>query len=202
MKKSNLLIAVAVLAVVQLANGCGAEEEAETTAAGEATVPAATAGAFTLASTSFGDGEEIPDKHACEDEGGANTSPQLSWSGAPEGTASYAIVMDDETPPCGRGDDACMHWSVFNIPVDVSSLGEGEDMAAIPGVALGRNYTGGNGYAGPCPPEPHVYKITIYALDGAAPLLKSGEAYTRSGFEAEFARYILGSETLEGSFTP
>ena len=144
----------------------------------------------------------MPDICACEDLGGSDISPELSWSNPPAGTTSYAVVMDDETPPCGQGDQACLHWSVFNLPADKISLAAGEDVSAVSGIALGRNYTGTDGYAGPCPPAAHVYNITVYALGQDAPVVKSGGAYTRSSFEEEYAAFILGSDTLQGTFKP
>lgn len=196
------MITLALAATALLfAPGCGAKDES-TTATDSNTAAGTGSASFTLASTSLANRGDIPDKFACEDEGGSDRSPQLSWSNPPAGTASYAIVMDDETPPCGKGDSACMHWSVFNIPAGRTSLAEGEDLAAVSGIALGRNYTGANGYAGPCPPNPHVYKITVYALKEGEPMIKSGGAYTRSSFEQESGAFIIGSDTLEATFTP
>lgn len=196
----RVTVSVLFAAAALLLGGCGSEDGV-TAPAGGAT-DGAGASSFALASASFESGTAIPDVYACEDEGGSDISPQLSWTNTPGGTAAYAVVMDDETPPCGKGDGACMHWSVFNIPADKMSLAEGEDVGAITGIALGRNYTGSDGYAGPCPPGPHVYKISVYALAEGAPIVKSGSAFTRSSFESEYAAYILASDTIEASFTP
>lgn len=64
---------------------------------------------FELSSTAFTSGGEIPVIHACEDLGGNNYSPQLSWQNAPENTDSFVIIVDDETAPCGTGANACVH---------------------------------------------------------------------------------------------
>lgn len=203
MRQIALSIAVGLAGMALFLNSaCGEEEDTTATTASTGAMDTATVASFSLTSAAFIAGKEIPDEQACEDEGGSDVSPAVAWSDPPEGTVSYAIIMDDETPPCGSGDGACMHWSVFNIPLDVTSLETGEDPTAIPGVTVGRNYTGSDGYAGPCPPQAHVYKVTIYALAGGAPVVESSKAYTRSSFEAGFASFILGQDTVEGSFTP
>jgi hypothetical protein len=200
----NGFLYLAAIVLMALA-GCGSEDSTDVEATADTASPnseAETVASFTLTSTSFDSGGAIPEEFACEDEGGNDISPQLSWSDPPVGTSSYAIVMDDEIAPCGSGDDACMHWSVFNIPADVTALGEGEDPTEHAGVTLGRNYTGGDGYAGPCPPEAHLYKITVFALADGAPLIQTGDAVTRSRFESRNAEFILGSDTIQGTFTP
>ncbi|WP_322098855.1 YbhB/YbcL family Raf kinase inhibitor-like protein [Microvirga roseola] len=53
---------------------------------------------------------------------GENASPPLSWSGAPEGTRSFAVVVDDPDAP---GDKPFTHWVAYNIPADTTSLREG-----------------------------------------------------------------------------
>lgn len=203
MQLASAVLFMVAIAVMSAPAGCGADNGSATGAAspGDETVPSAP-GAFVLSSPAFTHRGDIPRDYACEDKGGRDVSPPLSWSNPPAGTAAYAVIMDDETPPCGKGGGACMHWSVFNLPADRTGLAEGEDLGAEAGIAMGRNYTGGNGYAGPCPPGPHVYKITVYALGPGAPMVKSGEAQNRSTFAAYFAGYILDSDTIEGTLTP
>ena len=163
---------------------------------------------FSLQSQNFSDGGEIPRVHACVALGGNNLSPALSWenppNGMPSGTASYALIMDDEDPPCGTGDSACRHWMVYNIPATINTFSVGQKVTDISGVTEGTNYTGAIGYAGPCPADKHTYKFTIYALKLAEPwpFLVSGTALTRSQFEATYKDQILGSSTLIGTFTP
>src|SRR5437868_12714790 len=83
---------------------------------------------FTLTSTTFKDGQMMPRKVAnnlsnnanCV---GQNVAPQLSWSGAPEGTKSFAILMED---PEGRGGAGVHHWVAYGISPTVTSFAEGE----------------------------------------------------------------------------
>ena len=106
--------------------------------------------------------------------------------------------MDDED--CGAGDRACRHWSVFNIPLNVTSLKAGEDPGAIDGVTQGSNYLGKEGYAGPCPPSQHTYRITVFALDGGAPRVDKGAEMNRAKFQSKYGQHILGSATIAGTY--
>lgn len=99
---------------------------------------------------------------------GENTSPQLSWANAPEGTKSFAITMYDPDAPTGSG---WWHWVVFDIPANVNELvanaGNLElDLTPENAIQSVTNY-GVAGYGGPCPPEGHglhQYIITVHAL--------------------------------------
>lgn len=96
---------------------------------------------------------------------GGNLSPALEWSGAPEGTASFALMMHDPDAPTGSG---WWHWAAFNLPADTTSLPEGASAHAMPeGSIESRTDFGAPGYGGACPPEgggAHAYAITLYAL--------------------------------------
>jgi Raf kinase inhibitor-like YbhB/YbcL family protein len=111
---------------------------------------------FALTSEAFAPGEPIPRRHSCE---GEDVSPTLVWSDAPEGTRSFALVVDDPDAP--RGTFA--HWLAWGIDAATRRLGEGERPAHE-----GRNDFGRTGYGGPCPPPghgPHRYSFRLYALD-------------------------------------
>jgi Raf kinase inhibitor-like YbhB/YbcL family protein len=95
---------------------------------------------------------------------GGNTSPQLSWSGAPAGTKSFALTLYDPDAPTGSG---WWHWIVVNIPASTTKLDAGASGRNLPAGALElRTDFGKPGYGGPCPPPgaPHHYVITISAL--------------------------------------
>ena len=99
---------------------------------------------------------------------GKNISPELKWSGAPEGTKSFAITVYDPDAPTGSG---WWHWVVYNIPATVTELTEGAGDSAgtkLPqGAMQGRTDFGGPGFGGACPPKgdkPHPYIFTVYAL--------------------------------------
>lgn len=104
---------------------------------------------------------------------GGNISPDLSWSGAPEGTNYFAITAFDPDAPTGSG---WWHWLVVNIPASVLSLeaGAGSTGGLLPAGALQtRTDFGQAGYGGACPPlgnPPHRYIFTVYALKDKVPV--------------------------------
>lgn len=120
---------------------------------------------FRLDSPAFTPGGEIPRKHTCE---GADVSPALSWSQAPAGTKSIALIVDDpDAPDPAAPKLVWVHWVVYNLPPEVTSLAEGVKAGALPGGALdGLNDWKQTGWRGPCPPVGrHRYFFRLYALD-------------------------------------
>src|SRR4029079_13252956 len=88
--------------------------------------------------------------------GGEDVSPQLSWSGAPDGTQSYAVTVLDPDAPTGSG---FWHWAVADIPADVSELPTAVGEAAnpkLPGDAFQLRHDGGSAdFIGAAPPAGH-----------------------------------------------
>jgi len=114
-----------------------------------------------IKSSSFNHEDMIPAKYTCD---GANISPPLSWSGAPEKTKSFTLICDDPDAPVGLW----VHWVIFDIPATVNSLPEKVSrQEEIPGLGKnGKNTSGHLGYDGPCPPGgTHRYYFKLYALD-------------------------------------
>lgn len=126
---------------------------------------------LTLTSTAFSHGERIPERHTCE---GDDLSPPLAWSGAPKGTASFALLCDDPDAPRGTWH----HWAVFDIPADTSALREGYPPdAAVGRVRQAVTDFGRTGYGGPCPPPGHGihhYFFKLLALNVARLDLPAG----------------------------
>ena len=125
-----------------------------------------------LTSESFTDGDYLANDHVLSEAygfgcAGGNLSPQLSWSGAPEGVGSFALTCFDPDAPTGSG---FWHWVAVNIPANVTSLalGAGSGEGSMPDGALQtRTDFGAPGYGGPCPPEgdhPHRYLFTLHAV--------------------------------------
>jgi Raf kinase inhibitor-like YbhB/YbcL family protein len=127
------------------------------------------AGKLTLTSTDIAPGGHIADAQVFNGFGckGANVSPALSWSGAPSGTKSFALLVHDPDAPTGSG---WWHWVVYNIPAGTTSLAQGagdpQQHLLPPGTMQGRTDFGSAGYGGPCPPPgaPHHYHFRLYAL--------------------------------------
>lgn len=157
---------------------------------------------FALTSENYNDGTAIPLTHACTALGGSNASPQFSWTNSPADTAKYALIMDDETSPCGTGSLACVHWALFNIPASNTSLVSDVDTSTIDGSVEGNTYIPTTDYEGPCPPSAHIYKTTVYALDSSMVAISANASFTRSTFESEYADNILDQAEITGTFTP
>jgi Raf kinase inhibitor-like YbhB/YbcL family protein len=155
-------IASACLAATTLA---GAEPQATQEPGGAA----AGAGKFSLTSPDIVQGKKIPERQVFNSSGctGQNVSPAVSWSNAPAGTKSFALVMHDPDAPTGGG---WWHWIVYNLPADVTSLpadaGDPKKNLMPTGVVQGHSDYGTPGYGGPCPPpgKPHHYYLRLYAL--------------------------------------
>jgi Raf kinase inhibitor-like YbhB/YbcL family protein len=87
------------------------------------------------------------------------SSPPINWAGAPAGTKSIALVVDDSNAPIAP----YVYWVVFDIGPATSALLEGQ---LPPGARQARGTAGYDRYDPPCPgPGGHVYRFTVYALD-------------------------------------
>jgi Raf kinase inhibitor-like YbhB/YbcL family protein len=103
--------------------------------------------------------DQVLNNFGCE---GKNISPDLEWSGAPEGTKSFMITAYDPDVPTGSG---WWHWVVFDIPASTNSVAAGAgDLPA--GAIQSRTDFGAPGYGGACPPPGamHRYQFTVIAL--------------------------------------
>src|SRR5204862_5506986 len=147
--------------------------------------------------SAFSANEAIPLRYT---DYGQKISPSLAWSHGPAGTKSFAIIVDDpDAKP-----KLVNHWSIFNIPADVTELPEG-----MPGdprlmqpkdAAQGTNTHGSVGYAGPHPPpgDPaHHYHFQVFALD--APL-ELPVAPQRAAILRAMQGHVLGAGELVGEF--
>ncbi|HEV7245875.1 MAG TPA: YbhB/YbcL family Raf kinase inhibitor-like protein [Shinella sp.] len=156
---------------------------------------AASAQDFKLSSSSIAEGAQLASSFVfagfgCE---GGNQSPQLSWSGAPEGTKSFAITAYDPDAPTGSG---WWHWNAVNIPASVTSLelgasGDGKMPAGT--VEIANDY-GAAGFGGACPPpgEVHRYVFTVHALATDRLELPENPSNALAGF-------MIGANTIESA---
>jgi Raf kinase inhibitor-like YbhB/YbcL family protein len=159
---------------------------------------------LTLKSADFNDGDYLAGKHllaaafgfGCD---GGNESPQLSWSGAPEGTKSFAVMCYDPDAPTGSG---FWHWVVVDIPRTVTSLatnaGAPSGANLPPGAMQIRTDFGAPGYGGPCPPpgHPHRYIFTLFAVGADSLPLTPDSTAAVAGFMLNAA--ALEKATLMG----
>lgn len=150
--------------------------------------------AFAISTTSFPSGGDIPRKFTCD---GADVSPALSWSGAPDATQAFALVADDPDAPVGTW----THWVLYDLPASTTSLPEGvskvDELGS--GGRQGRNDFRRIGYGGPCPPpgKPHRYFFKLYALD-ARLNLKPGAS--KQEVEQAMQGHVLAEAELMGKY--
>ena len=122
-------------------------------------------GAFTLTSPVFEAGGVIPVEYTCE---GADRSPPLEWSGAPGGTQSFALIVDDPDAPDPKAPkQTWVHWVLYDIPAESTGLTAGAGTSGGPsGARDGLNSWKRATYGGPCPPiGRHRYFHKLFALD-------------------------------------
>jgi Raf kinase inhibitor-like YbhB/YbcL family protein len=133
---------------------------------------------------------------------GDNISLPLDWAAGPDGTKSYALVMEDPDAPVKPL--PVVHWLLWNIPPKVRRLDEHLpatlELASPSGARQGKNVKGKAGYLGPKPPEgnlPHHYNVQIFALDCVLDLPAGSD---RHQFLAACDGHVLASGVLVGKF--
>jgi len=150
-----------------------------------------------LTSKAFKNGGEIPSRYTCQ---GEDISPPLSWSGVPAGTKSLALIVDDpDAPDPAHPKMTWVHWVLFNIPPQVTTLSEGVKEAELPPrVKSGLNDWQRTGYGGPCPPiGRHRYFFKLYALDR---VLDDLELPSKADLEAAMKGHVLAKAVLIGTY--
>ncbi len=145
-----------------------------------------------LTSPAFANGEAIPREHTCD---GEDRAPRLAWRGAPEGTKSLALIVDDpDAPDPAAPRQTYVHWVMYDIPPSVSAL----DGDAPSGARDGTNDWKRTGYGGPCPPiGRHRYFFKLYALDT---MLGDLDEPTKAELERAMRAHVLEQAQLMGTY--
>ena len=149
--------------------------------------------ALTITSPAFQSGRGIPAACTCD---GEDVSPPLRWSGAPAGTQSFALIVEDPDAPRGTW----THWVVYNIPSDEQELPEHlPAREQLPnGTRQGLTDFRCVGYGGPCPPSgTHRYVFTLYALGVMLPV---APAATKAQLRKAMAGHSLAHAELIGTY--
>ena len=150
-----------------------------------------------ITSTAFQAGGSIPSKYTCEDR---DLSPPLAWSGAPPGTKTFALIVDDpDAPDPAKPQRVYVHWVLYNIPATTIALPENASKKGLPkGAVQGKNDWGKAEYGGPCPPiGRHRYFFKLYALDTELTGLSSP---TKGDLERAMNGHVLESGELIGTY--
>lgn len=141
-----------------------------------------------ITSSAFTNNGSIPSKYTCD---GEDISPPLSFVNIPKNAKSIALIMDDPDAPVGT----FVHWVVWNISPDKTTISEGEKLPAI----QGRTDFGKIGYGGPCPPSgTHRYFFKLYALDN---ILGLTEGSTKQDLEKAMINHIIDQAKLIGKYS-
>ena len=150
--------------------------------------------ALVITSSAFSEGQAIPNRYTCD---GPDVSPDLAWSGVPEGASSLALICDDPDAPMGTW----VHWVLFNIPADTEALPAEMPSDAIleNGARHGTNDFRKLGYGGPCPPGgTHRYFFKLYALNTE---LNLDSGVTKSELLEAMEGHILAEGQLMGTYS-
>jgi len=146
-----------------------------------------------ITSPAFGHRDTIPAKHTGE---GEDVSPALSWSGAPDGTQAFAVLCHDPDAPLIKpASYGFVHWLLYDVPAEVTSLDEGTGVGAT-----GYTDFGETGYKGPMPPGGHGvhhYYFWVIALDRQLDL---EPGLTLEQFLAKAEPHALGMDRLIGTY--
>jgi Raf kinase inhibitor-like YbhB/YbcL family protein len=151
--------------------------------------------AFALTSPAFSGGGSIPREYTCE---GPDISPALEWTGAPAGTQSFALIVDDPDAPDPKAPKMTwVHWVLYDIPASATGLPKGVKQLPA-GTREGINDWKRTGYGGPCPPiGRHRYFHKLYALDAALGDLKNPR---KPDLEHAMQGHILAQAELMGTY--
>ena len=155
------------------------------------------ANAFSLRSRMFDHGGPIPRRHTCQ---GEDLSVPVEWDGAPSGTKSYALIVDDpDAPDPAAPRVVWTHWVLYNVPAEAKALKEAVKPNELPpGTLEGLNDWKRTGYGGPCPPiGRHRYFHKLYALDTVLPDLAEPD---KAALERAMQGHILAQAELIGTY--
>ena len=150
-----------------------------------------------LSSSAFSEGGSIDARYTCE---GEDISPDLSWTGAPANTRSFALIVDDpDAPDPAAPKMVYVHWVLHNIPAGTTMLPENATKSGLPAGAIqGTNDWKKQQYGGPCPPiGRHRYFFKLYALDAE---LTGLAAPTKPELLEAMEGHILAHTELIGTY--
>lgn len=149
---------------------------------------------FSVTSSSFTSGGALAEKYCnnANSHWGTNISPQISWTGAPEDTLSFVLIMDDASV------NNWSHWILYYIPPDFTTLPEGLGNNTVD--CLEGSIDGGYppGYKGPYPPLPvgnHNYYFRVYALDISLDYMVASVA-NRASVLTAMSGHILAEDSI------
>lgn len=197
MRTFLLLITIACVAGFPGRTSPAGAKAAPRTAPGRAPARKEATVTLTLSSPAFAPLGAIPKRHTCD---GEDVSPPLAWTGAPAGTKSFALIVDDpDAPDPAAPKVVWVHWVLYDLPPATTSLAPGTIAKTLPaGAREGLNDWKQPGWRGPCPPiGRHRYFHKLYALDIVLPDLHHP---TRAALEQALEGHVLAKAELVGTY--
>lgn len=166
----------------------------------QAQTPAHPPSKFKLTVSGYSDGGAIPTDYSCS--ASAPGSPALQWTGAPDGTVTFAVIFHDvETAPA-KGSMDVTHWIFWNVPAAATQIPAGvQPDSTSGGMVQGKNIRGVNGFQPSCPPPgavPHHYVYEIYALDTKLDLAAGA---SREELLKAMDGHVIGKAAYTGIFS-
>ncbi len=125
---------------------------------------------------------------------------------APEGTKSFALVLEDKDAFPISGGFSWIHWTAANITK--TEVMENESQTAVDFVQGLNSWTSIQGgrqseklsafYGGMAPPDaPHLYELHVYALDT---MLDLNNGFLYNKLYRQMDGHILAQYTLKGTY--
>jgi len=154
---------------------------------------------LTLRSSAFEPDQPIPARHTCD---GDDLSPPLEWSGAPAGTQSFALIVDDpDAPDPAAPKRTWIHWVRYGMPAERDGLPEGAGNRPPPdGESEALTDSDRRGYGGPCPPiGRHRYFFRLFALD--VDRLDLPGRFTAGDVFRAMHGHVLAEASVHGSYS-
>jgi Raf kinase inhibitor-like YbhB/YbcL family protein len=174
---------------------------AQTPAAQGGAPPAPVPVLFSMTTTAFADGTDIPPKYT---QAGNQTSPAINWMNVPAGTVTFLLHMHDLEVSRNHTSDDQLHWIVWNIPGSATGLPEGVPSGAqLQNGAYQLSATGAV-YRGPGAPASgprHHYTFELYALDAKIDVQPATDAFeTRTSIMKAIQGHVLAKAVYMGLF--
>jgi Raf kinase inhibitor-like YbhB/YbcL family protein len=157
---------------------------------------------MTLTSSAFADGSQIPVKFS---QAGDEASPPIAWTGTPDSTVSFVLIVHDANAVAANGLDDVLHWMVWNLPATARSLPEGVPQGPQLSDGTRQISVTGPNYRGPAAPSngpAHHYVFELYALDVMldVPAVGAPPAATRAAVIAAMTGHVRGKAVTVGLF--
>jgi len=169
-----------------------------------------------LTSPAFENRGKLPIQFTCEGEG---ISPPLKWTGVPDGTASFVVIMDHQpthqpkprnegmktkprhtspSPRSPKPEQLHWYWTMYNIPAQISEVTAGQSVGTLGGNSVNNK----NEYAPPCSkgPGPRTYTIHLYALSTLLTLTPS-DTVSEKTLRQKMKGFVLGTDSLSVDFS-